>query len=406
MQSMSTTPPTVRCAAALSTASEAATAAREACRAAMDQLRAPVDLAFVFVSHFHAPHLQRIADILADTLQTVHVLGCTGESIVGNDLEIEDGPALSLWIAHLPGTTIETMHLNFEQTPDGGSFVGWPENFVEPWPEGSVLLALADPFSFPADALLERLNEDHPGVPVLGGMASGGFQPQANGLFWKDQVVSSGAVIARLHGGVRIESVVSQGCRPIGKPLVITQAERNLIQGLGGQPALAQLGELFPQLTPEEQRLARTGLHVGRVTSEYRDEFRRGDFLIRNVLGADPDSGAIAIGDYFRPGQTVQFHVRDERSADEDLQAMLARAASENEAGERGSVAGALLFTCNGRGTRLFSAAHHDAGAIQKQFPALPVAGLFAQGEIGPVCEQNYLHGFTASIALFVAPKE
>src|SRR5690606_6977383 len=122
---------------------------------------------------------------------------------------------LSLWIAHLPGTTIETMHLNFEQTPDGGTFVGWPESFVDPWPEGSVLLTVADPFSFPTDALLERLNEDQPGVPVLGGMASGGFQPQSNGLFWKDQVVSTGAVVARLHGGVKINSVVSQGCRPI-----------------------------------------------------------------------------------------------------------------------------------------------------------------------------------------------
>jgi len=392
----------VRCAAAISTAADASAAAREVCRAAMNQLRAPVNLAFVFVSHFHAPHLQQIADILADTLQTVNVLGCTGESIVGNDLEIENGPALSLWIAHLPETTIETMHLTFEQTPDGGTFVGWPESFEDPWPADSVLLTLADPFSFPADALLERLNEDQPGIPVLGGMASGGFQPQSNGLFWKDQVVSTGAVVARLHGGVKIQSVVSQGCRPIGKPLVITKVERNLIQGLGGQPALSQLGEIYPQLTAHEQQLVRQGLHLGRVTSEYRDEFRRGDFLIRNVIGADPDTGSIAIGDYFRMGQTVQFHVRDEQSAHEDLQELLAATVTSEGAAAPSQVAGALLFTCNGRGTRLFSTENHDAGAIQHQFPALPIAGLFAQGEIGPVSGQNYLHGFTASIALFV----
>lgn len=403
---MPISPDKPHCAAAISTLTDAEQAAHEACRAAMDDLRDSVDLAFVFVSHFHVPHLQLISDILADTLQTVHVLGCTGESIVGNEREVEEGPALSLWIAHLPGATIETMHLTFEQTPDGGTFTGWPESFDDPWPEDCALLMLADPFSFPADALLERLNEDQPGVPVLGGMASGGFQPLSNGLFWKDQIVSTGAVVARLQGGVQIKSVVSQGCRPIGKPLVITKAERNLIQGLGGQPALTQLGEMFPHLTPQEQQLVRNGLHVGRVTSEYRDEFRRGDFLIRNVIGADPDSGAIAIGDYFKAGQTVQFHVRDEQSADDDLVELLSQAAAEDTTPEDASVVGALLFTCNGRGTRLFSTAHHDASAIQQQFPALPVAGLFAQGEIGPVNQQNYLHGFTASIALFVASQK
>ena len=389
----------MRCGAAISTQTDAEQAAREACRAAMDQLRAPVDLAFVFVSHFHAPHLEFIADILADTLQTVNVLGCTGESIVGNGVEVEEGPALSVWIAHLPGTTIETMRLTFEQTPDGGTFVGWPESFIDPWPEECSLLLLADPFSFPADALLERLNEDQPGVPVIGGMASGGYQPHSHGLFWRDQVVSSGAVAARLHGGVKVRSVVSQGCRPIGKPLVITKAERNLVQTLGGQPALRRLSDIFPRLSPQEQQLARSGLHLGRVTSEYREQFQRGDFLVRNVIGVDPDSGAIAIGDYFRAGQTVQFHVRDEASADEDLRELLAQAGEASP-----SPVGALLFTCNGRGTRLFSTPNHDAAAIERQFAGLPVAGFFAQGELGPVSRQNYLHGFTASVALFVSP--
>lgn len=392
---MSVTPAT-RCAAYLSTKSDAAEAAREACQRIKEKLTGKVDLAIVFVTHFHAPNLQTIADILTEELHSTHLLGCTGESIVCNSQELEEGPGISLWAAELPQTTLESMKLEFAQTPDGGTFTGWPDGFEDAWPEDSALIALADPFSFPADAMLERLNEEHPGVPVLGGMASGGFSPMSNGLFFGNQVLSTGAVALRLSGGVKVQSVVSQGCLPIGKPFVITSAERNLIHSLGGKPPLQQLGEMFPELTEREQQLVRKGLHVGRVVSEYQDKFERGDFLIRNVMGVDEDSGAMAVGDYFRTGQTIQFHVRDETSADEDLEELLKKAAETMPA-----PVGGLLFTCNGRGTRLFSEPHHDATAIAQQFPDLPVAGFFAQGEIGPVGQQNFLHGFTASLALF-----
>jgi small ligand-binding sensory domain FIST len=289
------------------------------------------------------------------------------------------------------------MRLNFTATPEGGAFTGWPNDLPAAWPSGAALLLLAEPFSFPADVLLSQLNETQKGVPVIGGMASGGFAPGENRLLLGSDEIETGAVAVLVHGGVSITSVVSQGCRPIGQPFVVTKAERNVIKELGGKPALLQLQELFDKLSEEDQRLARHGLHVGQVTDEYRDSFGRGDFLVRNVQGADPESGAIAIGDWVRVGQTVQFHVRDAQTADEDLVELLSRAQHPNTL----PFAGALLFTCNGRGTRLFDTPHHDAAAIAHHWPNIPTAGFFAQGEIGPIAGKNFVHGFTASAALF-----
>jgi small ligand-binding sensory domain FIST len=178
----------------------------------------------------------------------------------------------------------------------------------------------------------------------------------------------------------------------------VTKAERNVIYELGGKPALAQLREIFDTLPTREQRLVQRALHVGRVVSEYQERFEQGDFLVRNVVGIDASTGAIAIGDYIRPGQTIQFHIRDQEAADAELTQLLADARNCDGA----SPAGALLFTCNGRGTRMFSQPHHDADAIRHAFGSIPLGGFFAQGELGPIGKQNFTHGFTASIALFL----
>jgi small ligand-binding sensory domain FIST len=335
-------------------------------------------------------------------------LGCTGESIVGGAREIENEPAVSLWLARLPGVSLTPMHLTYQRAPEGGTFAGWPQDLPAAWPEGAAMLALGEPFTFPTDLLLNYLHEDHPGVPVLGGMASASHEPGGNRLIFGHEVRESGAVAVLIHGAVRVASVVSQGCRPIGRPMIVTKADRHIIYALGGRPALDQLHELFASLSPEEQRAVQSGLHVGVVTNEYQDHFDRGDFLVRNVIGADKDSGAVAIGDYVRVGQTVQFHVRDAAAADEDLRELLIRCKAnvgaqpsgcEREAGK----CGALLFTCNGRGTRMFDQPHHDAGLVRQILGDIPVAGFFAAGEIGPVAGKNFVHGFTASVAVFSA---
>lgn len=397
----SSTPRTAsRFAAGLSTNDSFDAAFEEVVAQALGALEGPPHLAFVFASPHHAEELDGAADRLADALGTDSLVGCTGESIVGLDREIEQSPALSVWVASLPGAEIDSMHLRFERTADGGTLVGWPDALGGDWPEDASLLVLGEPFTFPAELLLERTNEDRPGIPVIGGMASGAASPGENRLLLGRRTLRDGAVAVRISGGPRLTTLVSQGCRPIGKPFVVTRAERNVIYQLGGKPALDQLRELFHELPNHEQRMVQQGLHVGRVVSEYQDHFEQGDFLVRNVLAIQPNDGAVAIGDYVRAGQTVQFHIRDAQTADQELREMLARLAREPELVPRG----ALLFTCNGRGSRLFEQPHHDAGCIRGALGDIPLAGFFAQGEMGPVARQNFLHGFTASVAVFSDP--
>jgi small ligand-binding sensory domain FIST len=203
--------------------------------------------------------------------------------------------------------------------------------------------------------------------------------------------MTTGAVAVLLSDDVPVTPVVSQGCRPIGQPFTVTNAKQNLVLELAGQPAMQRLQELVLAADEDERELMRQGLHLGVVVDEHKLDFSRGDFLVRNVLGADRNNGAIAVGELVQVGQTVQFHVRDANAADEDLRALL------------NSVEGdaALLFTCNGRGSHLFGVPNHDAGVVDDLLGPLPLAGAFCAGEIGPVGGKNFLHGFTASLAVF-----
>ena len=385
-------------AAAISTAAVTTRAMDEACTRALEQLPGRPQLAFVFFSPHHAATAEKIIAVARERLGSPCLLGCSGEAIVGNDREIEEGPALSLWLGHWAAPVeLEPFHLALEETPDGYSLMGWPDGVVTADPARSAILLLGDPFSFPTDAFLHQVNENHAGLRVLGGMASGGRGPGECRLLLGDHVLDAGAVGALLHGPVKLRSIVSQGCRPIGRHMVITRAQENIIAELGGKPPLVHLQQLWRELGPQEQKLFQQGLHVGRVINEYQGEFQRGDFLVRNVLGLDQETGALAITDRVRVGQTVQFHVRDAATADEDLHALLQMDLNAHE--RRPS--GALLFTCNGRGSRLFAEPNHDARAVRAEAGDIPLAGFFAQGELGPVGGQNFIHGFTASVVLF-----
>jgi small ligand-binding sensory domain FIST len=334
---------------------------------------------------------------ICSRLGTECLVGGTAEAIIGNDWEVEAAPALSVWAAVLPAVEVTPLRLTYHRSTEGGSIDGFPDQLAGDWPAGTALLVVGDPFSFPADELLARFNDDRPGVPVVGGMASGAQRPQGNRLVLGRQVYRDGAVGVRLTGEMRLKTVVSQGCRPIGRHFVVTKSDRNVIHGLGGKPAAAQLQELFQALPTSEQRLVQSGLFLGRVVSEYQDAFEQGDFLVRNVMGIDANSGGIVINDLVRVGQTVQFHVRDAQTADDELQYLLARV--RNDASKK--PAGGLLFSCNGRGTRMFDGPNHDAGCVRAALPELPLAGFFAAGELGPVGGRNFVHGFTASLALF-----
>jgi len=383
-------------AASASQLDDAAQAVDAVCREIRERLDGvPPDLVFVFTSRAHTRSLPRLGATIGEALSARHLLGCTAETVVCNAREYEEPPVLAVWAGHLPGATIDSFELQFERTPDGLLCGGIPE--LDDYPVGNTrVFLLADPFSCAVDTMLERFGEEYPGVPVIGGMASGGRQPGENRLFRDHERTLEGAVGVIVRGGPRVRTVVSQGCRPIGEPLVVTRAHRNVIEELGGRPPLTKFQEIYGVLPERDRDLVQRGLHVGVAMSELRERFTRGDFLITNVLGADKESGALAVGNYVRTGQTVQFHVRDHETADEDLRHLL-----ENL--ETPESAAALLFSCNGRGTRLFPAPDHDATTLQEICGPLPLAGFFAQGELGPVGERNYIHGFTASVALFDA---
>lgn len=372
-------------AAALSQHPVLATAVGEVAGEVLERLGPAPDLALLFVTPPHAGALEDAAAALGEILRPSALIGCAAVSVVGTAREVERGPAVSLWAGRFGPVT--PVRLTAVRTGEGVVLDGWPHAVdFEP----SALVLLADPFSFPVDALYSDLATRHPGLKVIGGNASAAAGPGGNRLVLGGAVHTGGAVGALLGPGVDIETVVSQGCRPIGRPYIVTRSERNYVLELAGNPALERLVEMTEGMSEDDIDLIDHGLHLGQVIDERKLDFERGDFLVRNVLGADQANGAIAVDTLVPVGATVQFHVRDAVTADEDLNQLLAGRYAD----------AALVFTCNGRGVHLFGAPDHDARVLDDQVGA-PAAGFFAAGEFGPVGGRNFIHGFTASVALF-----
>lgn len=385
-----------RFASALSTQGDAGTAAREACAAIAAGLGgAPPDLVVVFATPDLMANAAGVAAVIDAELGPRVLMGCTAEAVVGTAREQESPPGLSLWAAVLPGTRLEPFALEPAVAPDGHvTLAGWPPHVEPAAPAGlasdDAVILLADPFSFPPSAL-----HDADGMaamrPVIGGMASGATAPGGHRLLLGDRVLTAGAVGVVVPG---VAALVSQGCRPVGPEMTITACDGGVIHGLAGRPALTRLQEVIESLPPDERAMAEQGVLAGLVIDGNKPVLEQGDFLIRGIAGGDPQTGAVVVGEQVRVGQVMRLQVRDHLSADADLRAVLATLS-------RGEAGGALLFTCNGRGTRMFPEPHHDAGAIADVLGNIPVAGLFCNGEIGPVGGRAYLHGFTSTLAIF-----
>lgn len=352
-----------------------------------------VDLALVFASGEHLAEPERLLETLQSTLAPRALVGCAAGGVLGSRRELEDGTGLAIWAGSFgeAGGATPFHATASELTPE-------PE--IEGLPAldgGSGAIMLADPYSFPAEVALTALADAAPGVPVLGGLASA--RAPGGSLFLGNQVHDAGAVGVSLNG-VEILPCVSQGAAPIGRELTITAAEGNIIHELAGRPALATVERIIAELPRRQRALVTGGLLIGIVIDSGKPEFEQGDFLVRGILGADPDSGSIAVGATVREGQVVQLHARDARSADEELRQALALAL---EALSGARPAGSLLFSCNGRGRAMFGATDHDAEAVHHELRGSPTAGFFAAGEIGPVGGRSFLHGFTATLAVFPA---
>jgi small ligand-binding sensory domain FIST len=369
---------------------QAASRAVEQARASLGGLSP--SFAVLFASAHFFGSAEDLVAAVAEQAGPLPMIGCVSEGVAGGAREVESGPAVSLWLATDLGP-VETFAMEFVRTSQGGAFGGYRFGART----AGMHLMICDPFTFPAGDLLAHLNAHVPGTMVMGGMASGGLRARQSRLFLDGRVLSHGAVGAHLPEA-EVHPLVAQGCRPVGHAFTTTRADGNLIFELGGRPPLTRLRELATELSTRERELLAEGAHVGIVIDEYQAEPGQGDFLIRGIIGADPESGALAVGEEVDVGQTVQFHVRDARSADEDLRRTLEReraALGDRQAG------GALLFTCNGRGSRMFAKPDHDAGLVTEILGGIPVAGFFCAGELGPVGGQNFLHTFTASIAVF-----
>ena len=381
-----------RIAVGVSTSFDPIEAFSDAARQARGELGAECDLCMVFASAPHLGHAKMLLSAIHEELRPRHLIGCGAGGVVGPWRELEEGPGAVVWAASLPGATIETHHFTAEPGDASNDVAGLDGGEL-----GNAMIVLADPYSFPTEVLLSQLSERSPGLPVLGGLASATAAGSA-ALFRDGEVVGEGAVACSI-AGAPVLTCVSQGASPVGPEMTITAAEGNVITELASVPAIERLREAIGMLSPAEQDLAAGGLMLGIVIDENQPDYERGDFLVRPVIGADAEAGTIAIGERVRVGQTVRMHVRDGASADEDLR-MTLHTRLENMGPE--PIAGGLLFTCNGRGKHMFSVPDHDAKAVGDALEA-PVGGFFCAGEIGPVGGRNFLHGFTATMAVFAA---
>ncbi len=363
------------------------------------ELSAPrVALGLLFMTPHYFGAAARILEVLRVHAEIPLLLGCSSTSLIMGAREIEDEAGLVVSLFALPGAELRGCHFTQEQVEEANGPGYWALETGLTAEQINGWLVFADPFNMDAEAWLRGWNEAFATKPIVGGLASGDFAQRTTQLYLDGEVYEEGGVAVAVAGEVELQSVISQGCTPIGQTWTITKTENNVIHQIANRPAYEVLQETFASLSQHEQRSARGNLFVGLVVNEYLEEFHRGDFLVRNILDGDARTGSLAVGALPRQGQTMQFQRRDAAAATEDMTVLLDRL--RKRLAGRG-IYGGCLCTCNGRGHRLFGHPNHDAGLIQEKLGPLGLAGFFCNGEIGPIGERNFLHGYTASLALF-----
>jgi len=357
-----------------------------------------INLVLAFVGSDFADSYSLLPNMVADEFPGAVFIGCSGNGVIGNAKEIEHRPGFSLSAAVLPDVAIQSFHVMDGDLPDGDDSPHKWEELIGVKANGKPdFIILADPFSMRGQNLVKGLDYAFPGSTVIGGIASGGRQPGENALFLNQEQISEGMVGVALHGNVRIDTIVAQGCRPVGDLMRITKCDRNILEELDGQQPFEILGELYSKLSEKDRKLFQNSLFLGVVMDHFEDDPSIGDFLIRNVLGADQEKGVISIGEMLQEGQIVQFHLRDSQTSSENLTEML-QSYDYNPSNEEG--AGALLFSCLGRGSYLYGKPDHDTDLFIERVGDLPLTGFFCNGEIGPVGESTYIHGYTSAFGI------
>ena len=385
---------------ALSRQTDIDNAVQEAAESAVKQLgKDQSDLTVIFVSPQFREFYDKVPELVNRYLKPGLLFGCSGGGIIGNGEEAEHQAAVSITCADLPGVNIKPLQSTTNDLPDQDTSPSvwreWLQVNVEDQPH---FVFLADPFSFRGEEFLAGVDFAYPNSKKVGGLASGAQSQGGNALYLGDKVYGSGLIGIALTGDIEIDTIVAQGCRPIGEPMQITQCEHNLLQELAGKPPLEVLHELNEMLSEDDKKLIQTSLFLGIEMDPMNDNPQQGDFLIRNLMGVDRESGAVAIGALLRNGQLVQFHLRDKQMSAEDLDVMLTRYLNQ---GNAENASGALLFSCLGRGQYLYGKANHDTDMFLSKLGNIPLGGFFCNGEIGPVGKTTFLHGYTSSFGIF-----
>jgi small ligand-binding sensory domain FIST len=376
----------------LAVGSDLVVAAETAVRQALSGLSGPPDLVCFFICGDDPEDVTRAGLRVMRMAPGAQVVGCSATGVIGDGQGVELTSAVSAWAASLGGGRATTFALETLRTDDRFVIIGLPDRT----PDDQVAILLADPYSFPTDAFVEHSADVLGDLPLVGGLANGMRGQGSVRLFAGGEMYTEGAIGVMLSGPVNVSTVVSQGCRPIGPTMVVTRSEENLLLELAGQPALARLEDIVSGLDEDDRELVASGLQIGVAMDEYAESHERGDFLIRGILGIDPEREAVAVGDVLDIGQSVRFQVRDAATADEDLYELL-----DAHVEQRGHIDGALLFSCNGRGSAMFGSPDHDVLALHDTLGPIGMAGFFAAGEVGPVAGHNHVHGFSASILVF-----
>lgn len=381
----------MRWSSALSTSPRIDEAAGETVARIRASLRDAPDLLIVFVSAEHAANYERVPELIRRTFPRGTLIGCSAGGVIGGGREIEDRPAFSLTAAHLPGVDVVPFHVDSVSDLDA---------LREPLSRLSdpQFVLLPDPFTFEAETFTRALDRLYPTSTKVGGLASGGRQAGGNALYLGTTTHRSGLVGVAVSGDIAVDTIVAQGCRPIGEPMFVTRCDRNILFALDQRPAVDVVQQLYREASHEDQALMRQALFLGIVMREDQQEYRQGDFLVRNVMRMDERGKALAIGELLRPGMVVQFHVRDRKTSADDLESLLSRFAAD--AGDARPV-GSLLFSCLGRGEHLYGRADHDSEAFRRHLGDVPLGGFFCNGEIGPVLGTTFLHGYTSAFGLF-----
>jgi len=385
-------------ASSLSTNSDLGRAAAECAASIKEQLgREPVDFAALFVSQSFADKYEEAGNLLRRHLGPRTLVGASAGGVIGGGHEVEHKPGISVTAASLPGTILRPFYLEDDDLPDlDASPRAWEGLTGVKAIEKPHFLLLADPFTLRADNLVMGLDYTFPQAVKVGGLASGATGPGQNALYLNDLCLRAGAVGVAFMGNVEVEAIVAQGCRPIGKPVQITDCQQNILLALNNKPPIEVLEGVMETLSAADRELVRHSLFLGLAMDAAKEKQERGDFLVRNIIGADMDKGILAIGAPLRPGQTVQFHLRDATTSTEDLRVLLERFSTKKD-----KTLGALLFSCVGRGKGLYGKPDHDTEMFRRGLGPVPLGGFFCNGEIGPVGGTTYLHGYTSCFGLF-----